>query len=245
MSADHPVSSMTFVNGYPEVFAGFVAEVGEQTTGHLDERAHHIVRLAALIACDATAAYPGMLTAALDSGHLSPADAGEVVVQAVPYVGMGRVDAFARLTSTVLDARGYDLPLRTHATVGAATATETGLQVQKQIVGADTVDSLYANATEDQQHIQRWLSAHCFGEHYTRSGLDVVTRELVTLVLLAALGGADPQVGAHVTGNLNVGTTRATMINAVTAVLPWIGYPRTLNALRAIDQGTSPSKDTP
>lgn len=69
-------------------------------------------------------------------------------------------------------------------------------------------------------------------------------RELVTLVLLAALGGADPQVAAHVNGNLNVGNDRAVMTDAVTAVLPWIGYPRTLNALRAIDQGTTrPERD--
>jgi 4-carboxymuconolactone decarboxylase len=67
----------------------------------------------------------------------------------------------------------------------------------------------------------------------------VRTRELITLVLLAALGGADAQVAAHVTGNLNVGNGRATMTDAITAVLPWIGYPRTLNALRAIDQGTN------
>jgi 4-carboxymuconolactone decarboxylase len=61
------------------------------------------------------------------------------------------------------------------------------------------------------------------------------------LILLAALGGCDPQVAAHVNGNLNVGNDRAVMIDAITAVLPWMGYPRVLNALRAIDQGTTPA----
>lgn len=108
-----------------------------------------------------------------------------------------------------------------------------------QIVGSDIVDSLYANTVEGQEHIPGWLSADCFGEHYTRRGLDVQTRELVTLILIAALGGADPQVASHVSGNLNVGNGRDLMTNAVSAVLPRIGYPRTLNALRAIDQATS------
>ena len=225
------------------MFDNFLAEVDVQTTGHLDERTRHIVRVAAVIACDATTVYPAMLTAALESGQLTATEAGEVVVQAVPYVGMGRVDVFARLTSEVLTARGAQLPLDPHATVTTSTAVEAGLQVQRQIVGRDTVQALYANAPADEQHIQRWLSAHCFGDHYTRSGLDVPTRELVTLILLAALGGCDPQVAAHVTGNLNVGNDRAVMIDAVTAVLPWIGYPRVLNALRAIDQGTTPTDD--
>jgi 4-carboxymuconolactone decarboxylase len=216
---------MAFVDAYPAVFDTFLAEVDDQTTGHLDERTRHIVRLAAPIAYDATNAYPSLLASALDTGPLDPADAGEVVVQAVPYVGMGRAATFARLTSDVLAARGAQLPLASQTTVTAVTATEAGLAVQRQIVGAETVDALYADAAKDQLHIQRWLSAHCFGDHYTRSGRDVPARELVTFILLSALGGADPQVAAHVTGNLNVGNDRATMTDAITAVLPWIGYP--------------------
>jgi 4-carboxymuconolactone decarboxylase len=240
MTGGQPADPFAFIEGYREVFHTFLAEVDDQTTGHLDERTRHIVRLAAVIACDATTVYPGLLTAALETGALTASEAGEVVVQAVPYVGMGRAWAFARLTAEVLAARGTQPPLDSQATVTATTAVEAGLQVQRQIVGADTVRSLYANAPADEQHIQRWLSAHCFGDHYTRSGLEVPSRELVTLILLAALGGCDPQVAAHVTGNLNVGNDRAVMIDAITAVLPWIGYPRTLNALRAIDQVTTP-----
>jgi 4-carboxymuconolactone decarboxylase len=243
MTDGQPGDSFAFVEGYPAVFDNFLAEVDEQTTRHLDERTRHIVRVAAVIASDATTVYPAMLTAALETGQLTASEAGEVVVQAVPYVGMGRADAFARLTSEVLTARGAQLPLDPQATVTTSTAVEAGLQVQRQIVGPDTVQALYANAPADEQHIQRWLSAHCFGDHYTRGGLDVPTRELVTLILLAALGGCDPQVAAHVNGNLNVGNDRAVMIDAITAVLPWIGYPRVLNALRAIDQGTTPTDD--
>jgi 4-carboxymuconolactone decarboxylase len=55
------------------------------------------------------------------------------------------------------------------------------LAVQKQIVGAGRVDELYANAPKDEQHLQRLLSANCFGDHYTRTGIDIRTRELLTL----------------------------------------------------------------
>jgi len=58
--------------------------------------------------------------------------------------------------------------------------------------------------------------------------------------MLVSLGGWDPQVKGHVAANLNVGNDRARLIDVVTQLLPFIGYPRTLNALRAIDEVTNP-----
>ena len=60
--------------------------------------------------------------------------------------------------------------------------------------------------------------------------------------MLAALGGADRQVRAHVAANLHVADTRADLLGVITALLPFIGYPRTLNALAAVnDQAPAPS----
>ena len=42
----------------------------------------------------------------------------------------------------------------------------------------------------------------------------------------------------HVAANLNVGNHRARLIEVLTQLLPFIGYPRTLNGLRAIDEVT-------
>jgi len=107
--------------------------------------------------------------------------------------------------------------------------------------GNEVVEKLYANSPPDQMHIQRFLSANCFGDNYTRSGIDIPTRELLTRSILVALGGCDPQVKGHVAANLNVGNDRARLIDVVTQLLPFIGYPRTLNALRAIDELTAAS----
>lgn len=113
---------------------------------------------------------------------------------------------------------------------------EKGLAVQKEIIGREVVEKLYANSPKDQVHIQHFLSANCFGDHYTRTGIDVPTRELLTLSMLVSLGGCEPQVRGHVAANLNVGNDRARLIDVITQLLPFIGYPRTLNALRAIDE---------
>ena len=74
---------------------------------------------------------------------------------------------------------------------------------------------LYAAAPADEQHIQRYLSANCFGDYLTRTGIDVPTRELLTFSMLVALGGCDPQVKGHVAANLNVGNDRARLIDVV------------------------------
>lgn len=194
-----------------------------------------ILQLAAIIACQAVREYRAMLGAALNVG-VTPVEAKEVLYQAVPYLGIAKVYDFIEATNDVLTERGVTLPLPGQSTTTPETRMEKGLAAQKQIVGEDVVEKLYASAPADQMHIQHLLSAHCFGDHYTRTGLDVATRELVTLSFLAALGGCDAQVKGHVAANLHVGNDRAVLVDAVTQLLPFIGYPRTLNALRAITE---------
>jgi len=203
----------------------------------LDTRARLMVQLAAIIACQALAEYRVMLGAALTAG-VTPVEAKEIVYQAVPYVGMAKIFDFLHVTNEVLGARGVKLPLPGQATAGPETRAEKGLAVQKQIIGADTVEALYASAPKDQQHIQRFLSANCFGDNYTRKGLDIATRERLTFSMLVALGGCEPQVKGHVAANLRVGNDRAQLIDVLTQLLPFIGYPRTLNGLRVVTEAT-------
>ena len=91
--------------------------------------------------------------------------------------------------------------------------------------------------------MQRHLSANCFGDHLTRTGLGLPERELLTFAMLAALGGCEAQVRGHVAGNLNVGNDRARLLGVLTVLIPFIGYPRTLNALAVLDEITLVRKD--
>jgi 4-carboxymuconolactone decarboxylase len=127
-------------------------------------------------------------------------------------------------------------PLDGQSTTTPATRAERRRAVQEHIAGTERVEHMYASVAEDELHFQQFLSANCFGDHITRTGIDVPVRELLTFALLAALGGCDPQVRGHVAGNLNVGNGRQTLIGVITVLLPFIGYPRTLNALAAINE---------
>jgi 4-carboxymuconolactone decarboxylase len=193
-----------------------------------------MVQLAALIGCQGLSEYRVMLGAALTAG-VTPVEAREIVYQAVPYAGMGKVFDFLHATNDVLTERGVRLPLDGQATSTPATRAEEGRAVQEQIVGADRVAGMYASAAEDELHFQRFLSANCFGDYLTRAGIGLPLRELLTFALLAALGGCDPQVRGHVAANLHVGNSRLSLIGVLTVLVPFIGYPRTLNALAAIN----------
>jgi len=205
--------------------------------GNLDTRTRLMVQLAALIASQALGEYRVMLGAALTVG-VTPIEAKEIVYQAVPYVGMAQVFDFIHATNDVLTGRGISLPLEGQSTTTPETRAEKGLAVQKEIVGAGRIDQMYATAAPDEVHFQHFLSANCFGDHYTRNGIDVKTRELLTFAMLISMGGCEPQAKGHVAANLNVGNERGVLLSVVTELLPFIGYPRTLNALAVINEVT-------
>lgn len=79
----------------------------------------------------------------------------------------------------------------------------------------------------------RFIIEFGFGDIYTRPGMNLLQRELVTVGALAALGTATPQLKVHVHGLLNVGGTREQLIEAVTHVAAYAGFPAAINAMLA------------
>jgi len=204
----------------------------------LDVPLRLMVQLASLIACHAVAEYRVMLGGALHVG-VTPVQIKEIVYQAVPYVGMARVFDFVHATNESFKSRGIALPLAGQSTTTPENRQQKGLEVQKRLFG-DRIDQMYAQSPKDQLHIQRHLSANCFGDYLTRSGLDLKVRELLTLSMLASLGGCESQLAGHVAANLTAGNDRRILLSVVTHLLPFIGYPRTLNAIKVINEGTAP-----
>lgn len=233
-----PVSTLAQTD--PELFAYFdnfaFTEVLRES--RMKPTTRLMVQLASMIASQALGGFRVMLGAALTAG-VSAVEIKEIVYQAVPYVGMAQVIDFIHTTNEVFTQRGIELPLPRQSTTTRETRAAAGLAVQKLIVGGDRVDLMYAGASADQAHIQRFLSANCFGDHYTRTGIDIPTRELLTFAMLVSLGGCESQVAGHVAANLNVGNNREVLIDTLTQLLPYIGYPRTLNGLGIVNSGTA------
>lgn len=153
----------------------------------------------------------------------------------VPYVGMAKAFDFVHATNEVLSGRGIQLPLAGQSTTSPETRYDKGLAIHKAVFGK-AIDQMYERSPKDQLHIQRFLSANCFGDYYTRNGVDIRVRKLITLSILIALGGVESQIKGHIQGNLNVGNGKDILLDLITQLLPWVGYPRTLNALECLNQ---------
>ncbi len=221
----------------PELFEIFDNFALGEVLGHggLDARTRLMCILASNVASQGRAAFRATLDAALGAG-VTPVEVKEVLYQAVPYVGMAKVADFIGAANDVLEARGVGLPLEGQSTTTPADRFEKGLAVQRSIFGAGHIDAMREVAPENQKHIQQYLSDNCFGDFLTRGGLDVKTRELVTFSLLVSLGGCEPQVKGHIAGNVNLGNDKAVLLAVVTQLLPYIGYPRTLNAIGCLNE---------
>ena len=107
--------------------------------------------------------------------------------------------------------------------------------MQKAIFG-EVIDQMYTDSPANQIHIQKFLSANCFGDYITRGGIDIQTRELLTFSMLLSMGGCEPQLKGHIQGNLNLGNDKEKLISVVTQLIPYVGYPRALNALRCLNE---------
>ena len=196
----------------------------------LDDVTRSIAILAALLGCQGIDAFERLaLPQALDAG-VSPVAVKEIVYQGVDYLGIGRVLPFLEAVNRVLTAQGVALPLAGQATTTMADRLEKGAQTQADIFGPQMLEAWKSG------HINRWLAANCFGDYYTRTGLDLKQREMITFCFLAAQGGCEPQLTGHAKGNMNLGNDRDFLIRVVSQCLPYIGYPRSLNAIACVNK---------
>ena len=220
----------------PEFVAAFedFINLDVKPHGNLPSKTRWLVIMAAHIATQSPNEYKVILRESIKDG-VSPTEAKEVVYQAVPYLGMAKVYDFLGASNEVFSELGIKLPLPSQSNTNRQTRLNKGLAAQKAIFG-ESIDTMRAQAPQELKHIQDYLSANCFGDYYTRSGLELKERELLTFALLASLGGADSQLRSHVQGNLNIGNDKSVLLDTITQLLPYIGYPRSLNAIAAVNE---------
>jgi 4-carboxymuconolactone decarboxylase len=219
---------------FHEIFKNFAyGEVFEYST--LSEKESILVTLACLIACQSPKAFKKILLSALDM-DITPEEVKELLYQSVPYVGFGRAHNFFGIVIKVFDKKGIELPLLPRSNTNPENRHKKGRELQDRYFGAQMIQAMNDQTPEDQQHFNRFLEGFCFGDFYTRDGLDDKQRELITFVFLATLGGCENQLRGHVQGNLNVGNDSEKLISAITLIMPYIGFPRTLNALAILNE---------
>lgn len=200
-----------------------------------DKKTRALISLACLTAIQTMSEIPAKVNEAVAAGA-EVTEIKETLYQAAPYIGYPRVIEALAAVNAQLEKMGLDPEENDQSTVTDDDRFDKGLAVQVRIFG-DVIYSMRANAPQETKHIQDCLSAHCFGDYYTRGTLDLKMRELITFVVICSIGGCEPQAKAHAAANISVGNTKQLLIQAITTCLPYIGYPRTLNALNCISIG--------
>jgi 4-carboxymuconolactone decarboxylase len=107
---------------------------------------------------------------------------------------------------------------------------ESGLNKLKEIdgeAGEKVIDSL-ASISPD---LAKYTIEFPFGDIYQRPGLDLKSRELVTIAALTALGHCQPQLNVHINGALNVGCKPEEITEVIIQMAVYAGFPAALNGM--------------
>ena len=172
--------------------------------------------------------YKVVLDQALE-GAVTPVEAKEIAYQACDYLGLGKAYPFIQVANEVMENKEIVLPLEGQATTTMEDRLEKGVQAQMRIFGPAMAEAYKAG------HINRWLAQNCFGDYYTRNGLDLKQREMVTFAFLLAQGGCEPQLTSHAIGNMILGNDKAFLMKVISQCVPYVGYPRALNAITCLN----------
>jgi len=237
-----PRNTVNTLKSDPELTAIFDNFAFDQTLqvadGPVEEKTRIMCILASTMGCNALTEFRMHVDAALNVG-IKPREIREIVYQAVPFLGFSRVIDFLLVMNEVFDNNDIRLPLDDQATTTEENKGEKGREMIDALWGEGNAENMMETSPKGQEHIVKYMEEYCFGQFYTRNGIDLQHRELITFCMLAALGGVNERLRTHAIGCKNTNISKKEMVAAVTAMIPWIGFPRSLNALNIINDAYS------
>jgi len=203
--------------------------------GNLDDKTRELITITVLTTNQTLPQLQAHTHAALNIG-VTPIEIREVIYQCAPFIGYPKVLNAVETMNKVFESRGIKLPLQKQGTVKEEDRFEKGKEKQAPLYGDKMKE--YMAGLPDALGIQipTLLTESCFGDFYTRGGLDTKTRELMIFCSLAALGGTERQMASHAVGNLKIGNTKETLISAMVQAYPYMGFPRLSNAIAVIKE---------
>jgi 4-carboxymuconolactone decarboxylase len=202
-------------------------------TGSLNDKTRELITITVLTTNQTLPQLTAHTNVALNIG-ITPIEIRESIYQCAPFIGFPRVLNAVETINAVFKERGIILPLENQGTVTEDQRFEKGREIQYPSYGDGMKNNMEDLPGGFNEIIPRFLTETCFGDFYTREGLDIKTRELLIFCSLAALGGTERQMASHVAGNLKAGNDKEILIAAMVQCYPYTGFPRISNAINVI-----------
>ena len=111
-------------------------------------------------------------------------------------------------------------------------AYDRGMKIRREVLGDAHVDRSMATADEINRPLQELIVQYCWGEIWSRPGLDRKTRSAINIAMLAALN-RQHELKLHIAGALRNGLSKAEIGEVFLQVGFYAGGPAALDAMRA------------
>ena len=112
---------------------------------------------------------------------------------------------------------------------------QTGLDIRREVLGADYVDASIANANDFMTVFQRITTEWCWGYAWSRDGIERKTRSIINLAMLTALGRTN-ELKLHVSGALRNGVSVDENKEVLLQATIYCGIPAGLEAFKAANE---------
>ena len=199
------------------------------TIGELDNKTREMLTVTTLVVQQTMPQLKAHINALLNTGA-TPNEVREVIYQCAPFIGFPKTLNAIEVMNEVFAQRNIQLPLKNSAVTNEKNRYEKGLEIQKPLYGDEIKDSLMGLPDNVGDRVARLLSEVCFGDFYTREGLDFKTRELLVLAILIT-DGTENTLKSHIKGNLKAGNTKEDIVSAIIQCMPYVGFSKTFKAL--------------
>lgn len=202
------------------------------TVGELDIKTRELITVTSLAVQQTLPQLKAHTNGALNAGA-TPIELREAIYQLAPFIGFPKTLNALGVLNEVFKKRGIETPLKSTATVKEEERYHKGFEIQNPLYGDEIKQSMEGLPDDMGADVARFLTEVCFGDFYTREGLDVKTRELLFISALVTTGNTTT-LKSHIKGSLKAGNSEETVTAAIIQCLPYVGFPNTLAALRTL-----------
>lgn len=204
------------------------------TIGNLDMKTREMITVVSLATQQTLPQLKAHMNAALNVG-VTPIEMREAIYQCAPFIGFPKTLNAIGVMNEVFTERGIKLPLENQTTISENERYQKGKAIQEPIY-SDEIKQMLSNLSDNMgDDVARLLTEVCFGDFYTRNGLDLKTRELLTIVILTTTGNTQT-LKSHIIGNLKVGNDEKTIAATIIQTMPYVGFPNAIHALKVLEE---------